>query len=87
MYNQLNSAPRAPTHNIKPRDKITSAVAHPKPAVISLLCPLPGIRDKTNARPNKSAMSMVHLRNSYNLQNFKHLVKKKIADLSLIKIY
>lgn len=64
MYNQLNSAPRAPTHNIKPRERITSAVAHPKPAVINLLWPLPGIRDKTTANPNKSAISMVHLRNS-----------------------
>lgn len=47
MYSQLNSAPRAPTQSIRPLDKITSAVAQPNPAVISLLCPLPGIRDNT----------------------------------------
>lgn len=66
MYNQLNSAPRAPTHSINPRERMTSAVAQPKPAVMSLLCPLPGMRDNTNAKPSKSAISMVHRRNSYN---------------------
>lgn len=64
MYSQLNSAPRAPTHSMSPRVRITSAVAHPKPAVISLLCPLPGIRDSTTHKPTKSAMSMVHFKNS-----------------------
>lgn len=67
MYIQLNSAPRAPTHSVRPRERITSAVAHPKPAVINLLWPLPGIRDKTTANPNKSAISMVHRKNSYKL--------------------
>lgn len=64
MYSQLNSAPRAPTHNKSPRDNITSAAAHPKPAVISLLCPLPGIRDRTTVKPKRSAISTLDLRSS-----------------------
>lgn len=65
MYIQLNSAPLAPTHNINPRDSITSAAAHPKPALINLLWPLPGMRDKTNAIPSRSKMSTLQRRNSW----------------------
>lgn len=30
-----------------------------------MLCPLPGIRDKTKASPTKSAKSTLHFKNSY----------------------
>lgn len=77
MYIQLNSAPRAPIQSIKPRDKITSAVAHPNPAVINLLCPLPGIRDRTIDRPTKSAKSTLHLINSY----WRNLIRSELTTI------
>lgn len=69
MYSQLNSAPRAPNQSKSPRDRITSADAQPRPAVISLLCPLPGMRDKTTDNPSRSATSTLLLRNSYKIEN------------------
>lgn len=65
MYFQSNSEPLAPTHKRRNLVKITSAPAHPIPAVKTLAWPFPGMLLKTKYIPTKSAKSIEDLRNSY----------------------
>ena len=65
---------------------MSSADAHPTPAIMNLSCPFPVIWDMTRWRPTRSARSTVDFRNSFGKQSQKNCSLSLITDFCNYKI-